>query len=64
MKKTTAQTHIEVICDCPYCTQNINILYIGRTTQVLGEDHRAEDIELEIVCPICKETFIVTQIDF
>jgi len=64
MRQTTAQTHVEVICDCPYCFNQIDIFPLGLTTEVLREDHRADNIELEIVCPRCKKTFIVTQIDF
>jgi endogenous inhibitor of DNA gyrase (YacG/DUF329 family) len=60
MKKTTAQTTLEINTDCPHCGEFIDIT--DQAKDQLDDDLRAHDIDCEITCPDCGKTFEVTEI--
>lgn len=64
MKSTEAQTNVEVICDCPYCDAHLDIFELGNTQAVLSGELRAHNIDLEITCPECQNTFRVDSIHY
>lgn len=64
MKKVNASLFIEVLCNCPHCGAIDDIFDLDRTKDVLGQDYRAENCDLEITCSECSETYIVENIHF
>lgn len=64
MKTTEAETHIEIICYCPYCNDRLDIESNGFITEALGSRHRLDDCEIENTCEECGETFLVTAIRY
>ncbi|SFC81601.1 hypothetical protein SAMN05421780_11074 [Flexibacter flexilis DSM 6793] len=62
MKSTTANTSVEVMCNCPICDSYVDIL--PQVSEILGDDHRAENCDKQVTCPDCNEDFIVTDINF
>ena len=64
MKKTRAQLYIEILCDCPNCDESLDVFHNETVKESLQEDHRAYNCDVEIICENCKETFLLTDIDF
>ena len=64
MKTTTADTHIEVLCNCPNCDAYLDIFDEYGVKESMGYEPRSENCDLEINCSECKETFLVTDINF
>jgi hypothetical protein len=64
MKKVDANCHIEVLCNCPYCDAYEDIFDNDNVKESMGNDHRAENCELEVSCSECGKTFIVENIHF
>lgn len=62
MKETRAQLYIEVLCTCPNCDYGLDIF--DDIKDILDDDHRASNIDKEIVCEGCGETFLLTDVDF
>lgn len=64
MKKTTADTTLEVWTDCPHCNEYLEVT--EQLRECLGEDLRATDIEEEITCDNkkCGKTFLITEINY
>lgn len=62
MKKTDAQTHIEVNCSCPYCERFQDIWDKGTVAELMGFDMVAYNVDIEITCENCDKPFIVTDI--
>lgn len=63
LKTTVANTHIEVTCDCPYCNAYLDIFDRDSVREsFVDNDLTAENCDIEITCPKCKEIFIVTDI--
>lgn len=60
MKKTEADIHLTVMCDCPHCREYINLY-----SQLSGEcidifKYAGLKWEIEVSCPECKKRFEVT----
>ena len=64
MKTTEAQSHLEVMCYCPHCDNYLDIFDLGLTKEVIGDDLRAKNCDIEITCPDCKKEFIVSNIHY
>ena len=62
MTKVRANFYVEVLCNCPYCNYQFDIL--DKVRDVLSDDNRASDIEVEIICKECEGEFLVTDVDF
>lgn len=62
MKKTDAKCTIEVYCNCPYCLNLIDVFKHVR--ELLEDDHRAENIDVEISCDGCGELFIIENVSY
>lgn len=64
IKRSTAQTYLEVLVNCPYCNCFQDI--VGQVRRCLGDDLRAEDIEALVTCEnkSCNEDFLVTEIRY
>lgn len=64
--KTTARTHIEVMCTCPNCNYILDIF----DDDIVHEEFtrngapRAYNCDIEIKCEECEENFVVTNIEF
>jgi len=60
MKKTEAEIHLSVMCDCPHCNEYIN-LYSYLSGRCIDIYKYAElKWEIDVVCPECKKGFEVT----
>lgn len=64
MKKVDASCWIEILCTCPYCGEVVDIFDDDRIKESMGNDHRVEECNIEIICSECKKTFIVENINF
>lgn len=71
MKTTTATTHVTVNAYCPSCEHLMNIFCHGsatydavRETFNINNEMRSDDCEIQVECERCKETFLVTSIQF
>ncbi len=64
MKIVDATCFVEVACTCPYCDAFEDIFDDGRVKESMGDDHRADDCNIEIECSECGELFLVENIHF
>lgn len=62
MKKVDASLSIEVNCHCPYCDSFEDVFEYVRES--LEDDHRASNIDIEVMCGSCGEFFIVDNVEF
>ena len=62
MKKVDAETHIEVMCHCPYCNSYQDVLENVR--DVMDHTMRSENCDVEVRCDECRELFIVENVVF
>lgn len=62
MKEVRANCYVEILCTCPNCGYGLDVLDDVR--EVMGDDHRAIGIDIEVKCEDCKETFLITDVDF
>ena len=62
MKKVNANCFIEVCCKCPYCDAFEDVFENVRES--MDDDHRAENIDVEVKCSECGEPFIVENVRF
>ena len=62
MESVRAKFFVEVSSQCPYCDALDEIL--SNVSEVMNNDHRASNIDVEITCSECKNIYIVTDIDY
>lgn len=63
MLKTEAYTSLEITCLCPHCDAFLDVRDQCIENLTNGE-LSAENIEQEIICKKCNETFIITDIHY
>lgn len=64
MKTTTATTLIEVLCDCPYCDELMDIIDRDDVKGSLNDKPRVSNCDIEITCENCQGIFLVTDIEY
>ena len=62
MEKVNANCFIEVCCKCPYCDAFEDVFEDVRES--MDDDHRADNIDVEVKCSECGEPFIVENVRF
>jgi uncharacterized protein YbaR (Trm112 family) len=62
MKTVRASCFVEVICICPNCGSGLDVL--DNVRDVMDDDHRASNIDVEITCEDCKQAFLITDVDY
>ena len=62
MEKVNANCSIEVYCTCPHCGAFEDVFEDVR--EVMDEDHRAENIDVEVKCSECEKPFIIENVYF
>jgi len=62
MERVRANCFVEVLCICPRCGYGLDLL--DNVRECMDDDHRASNINVEVTCGECKETFLVTDVDF
>lgn len=60
MEKINANCFIEILCTCPYCGAVEDVFDDVR--ELMGDDHRAENIDKEVKCSECEQIFIVENV--
>ena len=62
MKKAIAQTFLEILCDCPYCKESIDVT--NDLKDHLEDDLRATSIDVEVTCTECGKEFVIADITY
>lgn len=62
LKKTIARSFLEVNVTCPNCMSFHEVLDNVRAYFKDGELRSDGDIDIEVLCPDCKENFIITEV--
>jgi hypothetical protein len=62
MEKVNANCNVEVFCNCPYCGAFEDVFEDVRES--MDDDHRAENIDVEVECSECGNAFIVDNVYF
>lgn len=66
VQEVPAQSYLEVLVKCPYCSNFQDISQeesVGETFSRNGE-LRGDDLDIEVTCFECERDFIVNRIDF
>ena len=62
-EKIIATWYVSLDVDCPYCSEDINILNLPEIHEIadfdLGESGTKRSTNIEVVCPHCNKEFLV-----
>jgi len=65
LKKVYASWYAKLSCDCPHCDYHIYIdSEIRDSFEWIYPIQSRENVNQEIVCPECKEAFLITNIEY
>lgn len=66
VQEVSAQSYLEVLVKCPYCSNYQDISHQEDVTESFSRsgELRADDLEIEVNCFDCERVFIVNRIDF